>query len=171
MKRPHFLLVALPVVFLLASNQQAATRLVEKIEPMEGKIVIPYTKYVLANGLTLIVHEDHSDPLVHVDVTYHVGSGREEIGKSGFAHFFEHAVQIVHQGAVADNQSEDEKSQAPTDEGDTEQAHFIDLWILPFHDVTLPCLDAVEAHRIRTRRFWGKLNGLAQSRDPAGMLS
>jgi zinc protease len=38
------------------------------------------------------VHEDHSDPVVHVDVTYHVGSAREEIGKSGFAHFFEHMM-------------------------------------------------------------------------------
>src|SRR5690606_19893357 len=64
---------------------------------------IPYEKYVLPNGLTLIVHEDHSDPIVHVDVTYHVGSAREEIGKSGFAHFFEH---MMFQGSdnVADEQ-------------------------------------------------------------------
>jgi zinc protease len=54
--------------------------------------VIPYEKYVLPNGLTVVLHEDHSDPLVHVDVTYHVGSAREEIGKSGFAHFFEHMM-------------------------------------------------------------------------------
>ncbi len=53
---------------------------------------IPYKKYKLANGLTVLVHEDHSDPLVHVDVTYHVGSAREEAGKSGFAHFFEHMM-------------------------------------------------------------------------------
>ncbi|HOV44851.1 MAG TPA: insulinase family protein [Ferruginibacter sp.] len=38
------------------------------------------------------MHEDHSDPVVHVDITYHVGSAREEIGKSGFAHFFEHMM-------------------------------------------------------------------------------
>ncbi|MBU1437328.1 MAG: insulinase family protein, partial [Gammaproteobacteria bacterium] len=55
-------------------------------------LAIPYKKYKLANGLTLIVHEDTSDPLVHVDVTYHVGSAREEAGKSGFAHFFEHMM-------------------------------------------------------------------------------
>lgn len=53
---------------------------------------ITYQKYVLANGLTVILHPDKSDPLVHVDVTYHVGSAREEIGKSGFAHFFEHMM-------------------------------------------------------------------------------
>ncbi|MGF1739417.1 M16 family metallopeptidase [Photobacterium satsumensis] len=54
--------------------------------------VIPYSKYQLANGLTVVLHEDTSDPLVHVDMTYHVGSAREELGKSGFAHFFEHMM-------------------------------------------------------------------------------
>ncbi|MDF2184502.1 pitrilysin family protein [Grimontia hollisae] len=53
---------------------------------------IPYQKYQLDNGLTVVLHPDHSDPLVHVDVTYHVGSAREEPGKSGFAHFFEHMM-------------------------------------------------------------------------------
>ena len=56
------------------------------------QVVIPYRKFQLSNGLTVILHEDHSDPLVHVDVTYHVGSAREEPGKSGFAHFFEHMM-------------------------------------------------------------------------------
>ncbi|UYZ62254.1 M16 family metallopeptidase [Hymenobacter weizhouensis] len=78
-------------------------RLVEKVTRKGNELVIPYEKYVLPNGLTLIVHEDHSDPLVHVDVTYHVGSAREQIGKSGFAHFFEH---MMFQGSdhVADEQ-------------------------------------------------------------------
>ncbi|MFT6899670.1 MAG: zinc protease, partial [Paraglaciecola sp.] len=69
----------------------------------EGELTIPYKKYQLANGLTLVLHEDHSDPLVHVDVTYHVGSAREALGKSGFAHFFEH---MMFQGSqnVADEQ-------------------------------------------------------------------
>lgn len=68
------------------------TRLVEKVASKPGEVVIPYEKYKLPNGLTVIVHEDHSDPVVHVDVTYHVGSARETIGKSGFAHFFEHMM-------------------------------------------------------------------------------
>ncbi|GAA3981864.1 pitrilysin family protein [Hymenobacter antarcticus] len=68
------------------------TRLVEKVTRKPGELVVPYEKYVLPNGLTLIVAEDHSDPLVHVDVTYHVGSAREQVGKSGFAHFFEHMM-------------------------------------------------------------------------------
>lgn len=68
------------------------TRFIEKITRKGEEIVIPYEKYELANGLTLVIHEDHSDPVVHVDVTYHVGSAREQIGKSGFAHFFEHMM-------------------------------------------------------------------------------
>ena len=69
-----------------------AFRHIETVEQSTDEIVIPYEKYELANGLTVILHEDRSDPLVHVDVTYHVGSAREEIGKSGFAHFFEHMM-------------------------------------------------------------------------------
>ena len=63
---------------------------VETVKKAKGEISIPYKKYVLDNGLTVVLHEDKSDPLVHVDITYHVGSGREEPGRSGFAHFFEH---------------------------------------------------------------------------------
>ena len=72
---------------------QSNFKLVEKVEPTEGKILIPYEKYVLpANDLTLIIHEDHSDPIVHVQVAYHVGSARESVRNSGFAHFFEHMM-------------------------------------------------------------------------------
>ncbi len=56
------------------------------------ELSIPFERYTLDNGLTVILHEDHSDPVVHVDVTYHVGSAREEIGRSGFAHLFEHMM-------------------------------------------------------------------------------
>lgn len=76
--------------------------------------MIPYQKFVLSNGLTLIVHEDHSDPVVHVDVTYHVGSGREEIGKSGFAHFFEH---MMFQGS--DNVGDEQHFKIVTEAGGT----------------------------------------------------
>ena len=55
-------------------------------------IDIPYQKYVLPNGLTLIVHEDHKAPLVAVDVWYHVGSKDERPGRTGFAHLFEHLM-------------------------------------------------------------------------------
>jgi zinc protease len=55
-----------------------------------SEIDIPYTKFTLDNGLTLIVHEDHKAPIVAVNVWYHVGSKNEKIGKTGFAHLFEH---------------------------------------------------------------------------------
>lgn len=101
MKRRYLLLSGFAL--LTASAVQAQAKLVEKVAKQGTELVIPYEKYVLPNGLTLIVHEDHSDPVVHVDVTYHVGSAREEIGKSGFAHFFEH---MMFQGSdnVADEQ-------------------------------------------------------------------
>ncbi len=53
---------------------------------------IPYQKFVLENGLTLIVHEDHKAPIVAVNVWYHVGSKNEKPGKTGFAHLFEHLM-------------------------------------------------------------------------------
>lgn len=100
MKRILLSLLALP---LLAAQTLAQAKLVNKVTKTAGEVLIPYEQYVYPNGLTLLVHEDHSDPLVHVDVTYHVGSAREEIGKSGFAHFFEH---MMFQGSdnVADEQ-------------------------------------------------------------------
>jgi zinc protease len=73
------------------------TQLLEKVAANPGELKISYEKYRLPNGLTLIIHEDHSDPIVHVEVTYHVGSARESAGKSGFAHFFEH---MMFQGSV-----------------------------------------------------------------------
>ena len=90
MKQKYFLILAFLAISM--SSVFSQTKLVEKVTKKGSELVIPYEKYVLSNGLTLIVHEDHSDPIVHVDVTYHVGSAREEIGKSGFAHFFEHMM-------------------------------------------------------------------------------
>lgn len=55
-------------------------------------IDIPHEKFVLPNGLTLLVHEDHKAPIVAVNVWYHVGSKNEKPGKSGFAHLFEHLM-------------------------------------------------------------------------------
>lgn len=51
---------------------------------------IPHTRFVLDNGLTLLVHEDHSSPVVAVNLWYHVGSRNEQRGRTGFAHLFEH---------------------------------------------------------------------------------
>ena len=61
-------------------------------EPGATIVDIPYEKFVLDNGLTLIVHEDHKAPIVAVNVWYHVGSKNERRGKTGFAHLFEHLM-------------------------------------------------------------------------------
>ncbi|MGB8130662.1 MAG: pitrilysin family protein [Candidatus Angelobacter sp.] len=53
---------------------------------------IKYTKFVLKNGLTLLVHDDHKAPIVAVNTWYHVGSKNEKPGKTGFAHLFEHLM-------------------------------------------------------------------------------
>jgi zinc protease len=78
-------LVACLVLILLpaAAGAQDAT------PPALG---VPHTLFTLPNGLTIIVHEDRSVPLVSVNMWYHVGSGREKPGRTGFAHLFEHLM-------------------------------------------------------------------------------
>ncbi len=110
MKKKSLWLSAITILASVVVNAQA--KLVEKVTRQGDEIVIPYEKYVLPNGLTLIIHEDHSDPVAHVDVTYHVGSAREEIGKSGFAHFFEH---MMFQGS--DNVGDDQHFKLVTASG------------------------------------------------------
>ena len=80
------------VTQLVEPTYPGGMELIEEVTRTGDEIVIPYKKFRMPNGLTVVLHEDNSDPLVHVDVTYHVGSGREEVGKSGFAHFFEHMM-------------------------------------------------------------------------------
>ncbi len=78
--------VAAPVVAAPAAASFAA-------DPLAGiHIDVPAKKFVLKNGLTLIVHEDKSAPLVAVNIWYHVGSKNEPKGRSGFAHLFEHLM-------------------------------------------------------------------------------
>lgn len=109
MKKVFFL----AATFVLAASVQAQT-LLEKVVPAEGSIDIAYEKWELDNGLTIIVHEDHSDPMVHVEVTYHVGSNREQIGMTGFAHFFEH---MMFQGS--DNVADEEHFKIVSEAGGT----------------------------------------------------
>ena len=85
-------LITTTVALAITFSGIAQTKLIEKVTRKGGELVIPYEKYQLGNGLTVLVHEDHSDPMVYVDVTYHVGSVREQEGRSGFAHFFEHMM-------------------------------------------------------------------------------
>jgi zinc protease len=78
-------LIVLSVAGLAIAAQVALAQ-----EP--SKIDIPYQKFVLKDGLTLLVHEDHKAPIVAVNVWYHVGSKNEKPGKTGFAHLFEHLM-------------------------------------------------------------------------------
>ena len=57
-----------------------------------ARLRVPFTLDTLPNGLTLIVHEDHSVPVVTTNVWFHVGSGDEKVGRTGFAHLFEHLM-------------------------------------------------------------------------------
>ncbi len=58
----------------------------------DAPIEVPYTRFTLPNGLTVLLHEDHAIPMVSVNVWYHVGSAREVPGRTGFAHLFEHIM-------------------------------------------------------------------------------
>lgn len=106
--------LAVLALMLFAFQPAIAQKLIEEVTKKGDEIVIPYKKYKLDNGLTILVHEDHSDPIVHVDVTYHVGSAREELGRSGFAHFFEH---MMFQGS--DNVADEEHFSIVTESGGT----------------------------------------------------
>src|SRR5687767_15857323 len=53
---------------------------------------LTYSMTTLANGLRVILHEDHSTPIVHLELWYHVGSKDEKPGRTGFAHLFEHMM-------------------------------------------------------------------------------
>ena len=86
MKKPWFIFLALMVALpLVLSAQKAGTSMIAGID-------IPYQKFVLENGLTLLVHEDHKAPIVAVNIWYHVASKNEKSGKTGFAHLFEHLM-------------------------------------------------------------------------------
>jgi zinc protease len=58
----------------------------------DAGLTVPFTRFVLRNGLNVILHEDHALPLVSVNIYYNVGSGREKPGRTGFAHLFEHLM-------------------------------------------------------------------------------
>jgi zinc protease len=80
--------LAVPVFFTVLTSPLLA----QGRTPTPAAVEIPFHKYVLPNGLTLIVHEDHKAPIVAVNVWYHVGSKNERPGRTGFAHLFEHLM-------------------------------------------------------------------------------
>ena len=85
------LLCATVLSLLIAPGQLAGQR-GPAAQSRPAPVEIPYQRFVLPNGLTLIVHEDHKAPIVAVNVWYHVGSKNERPGRTGFAHLFEHLM-------------------------------------------------------------------------------
>jgi len=73
------------------------------VVPAQNQIKVPYTRYVLPNGLNVILHEDYSTPTVTVNTWFHVGSGYEKPGRTGFAHLFEHLM-FMGSGHVAEGE-------------------------------------------------------------------
>jgi zinc protease len=84
MRRLLFPLVALVTI--------APGPLVAQGPPQPVRLAVPYTEFTLENGLHVILHRDTSVPTVAVNVWYHVGSGSEKPGRTGFAHLFEHLM-------------------------------------------------------------------------------
>ena len=82
------------VCFVLAAGLLSPASESAAAEPAESfpEIDIPFEKFVLDNGLRVIVHEDHKAPIVAVSIWYHVGSKDEPKGRTGFAHLFEHIM-------------------------------------------------------------------------------
>jgi zinc protease len=80
---------------VLTAAVVAATVLITATQPSLAAVRPPKLQYqisTLPNGLTLVTSEDHSTPIVHLNLTYHVGSKNEKPGKTGFAHLFEHLM-------------------------------------------------------------------------------
>ena len=79
----------LNLLLLLLCN---SVLIAQNFEFSADDVDLSYQKHVLPNGLTLLIYEDHKAPIVAVNVWYHVGSKNEKLGKSGFAHLFEHLM-------------------------------------------------------------------------------
>ena len=82
MKKQYFIFLLIAAVIMFSCSKKNN----------DAGISVPFEKYTLPNGLTVVLHEDKSDPIAAVAVVYHVGSSREVPGKTGFAHLFEHMM-------------------------------------------------------------------------------
>jgi len=79
-------------IFVVLTLIMVSTTCTNSPQPPADKLKISYEKYVMPNGLQVILHTDHSDPMISYAIMYHVGSSREIPGKTGFAHLFEHLL-------------------------------------------------------------------------------
>jgi len=73
-------------------NSLIVALLLQTGQPTGARLDVPFTQFTLPNGLHVILHEDHTVPILTVNVWYNVGSAREKPGRTGFAHLFEHLM-------------------------------------------------------------------------------
>ncbi|MEO8481623.1 MAG: pitrilysin family protein [Acidobacteriota bacterium] len=96
MLKPSLLVAALAMTVVPMSAQRPATPApapsATTSTSTPARLTVPYQMFTMPNGLTVILHEDHSVPQVAVNVWYHVGSAYEKPGRTGFAHLFEHLM-------------------------------------------------------------------------------
>jgi zinc protease len=85
----HLLALALALACASPAAAQSSAPVAAAPPP---KLELTYTQFTLPNGLTVILHEDHSVPVISTNMWYHVGSARERTGRTGFAHLFEHLM-------------------------------------------------------------------------------
>ncbi len=90
-KRMSLLAICVPTAFLAAAAYSVLAQTASS-EPHSGVPQIVFEKYTLPNGLQVILHVDRKLPMVHVNSWYHVGSKNERVGRTGFAHLFEHMM-------------------------------------------------------------------------------
>src|ERR1043165_2535441 len=84
--------VSLPVLVLALASAAPALAQTPASPAAPPPLQFGYTQFRLPNGLNVILHEDHTVPIVTVNVWYRVGSAREKPGRTGFAHLFEHLM-------------------------------------------------------------------------------
>src|SRR5579864_1791875 len=95
MKALHFLAKRAPATALLLGLALAPIAYAADTLPPAKPLKVPelkYERFVMPNGLVVLMHEDHRLPLVAVDLWYHVGPLNERAGRTGFAHLFEHMM-------------------------------------------------------------------------------
>ncbi len=87
MRIPHVALAAAVLAAAVTAGQRPVAA-----QSQPARLAVPYQEFTLDNGLHVILHRDTSTPIVAVNVWYHVGSGSEKPGRTGFAHLFEHLM-------------------------------------------------------------------------------
>src|SRR5438034_1595155 len=119
---------ALLLFVLLATTPGFAQAPAKHVAASPPPIDLKYTLFRLPNGLTAILHEDHTVPLVTVNMWYHVGSARERPGRTGFAHLFEHLM-FMGSGHVKPGQFDEWLESAGGDNNGSTENDRTNYWI------------------------------------------